>query len=140
MFQLGLPHVACSGIIYVLSVKKTKHLWSRWCPLLRDSTVSVLILGHIPHLFWVFIQIPYPLAHKGIISCPVKRVLWEFMSSWRSISEWRGGAYDVTVFGIWQFFGRWNCNLGKFCMVFGDSSTWRRWKFVISWKTSTVKW
>ena len=33
-----------------------------------------------------------------------------------------GGAYDIAVFGIWQFFGWSNGKLGKFCSVFSEKN------------------
>ena len=35
-----------------ITYKADTNLWSQWCPLWREFIVSVLISGHISHLFW----------------------------------------------------------------------------------------
>ena len=46
-------------------------------------------------------------------------LIWLYELFWKTTKMMRG-ANDITLFGIWQFFGRQNGNLGKFCSVFGD--------------------
>ena len=50
-----------------------------------------------------------------------------------------GGAYDITIIGIWQFFERCNGNLSKSCTVFVNSDTSQRQNAIISWTLSPIQ-